>query len=155
VNQPTNHYPKDIEMTTDHRPYIETVRIALLLKDIHVDAATFTSGRVRSAVMPLLAPDDDADEPWHPTFTDAQRVELRWNEEDGWSLLALHASGGAHLPTIWHPGFGVVLPPDEVTAWLALLLSMPSASASREDGPYRSHQQPDTAFEAALTAYAL
>jgi len=139
----------------DLRPYIETVRVALLFKDIHVGVAVFNSGLVRSAAMSLLAPDEDFDEPWHFTFAGAQRVELRWNEEDGWSLLALHAFGDATLPTIWRPGFGVVLPPDEVTAWLALLLTMPSASASREDGPYRSHQHLDPAFEAALATYAL
>jgi len=139
----------------DHRPYIETVRVALLLKDIHVGAAVFNTGLVRSAAMTLLPPDEDFDEPWHHTFASAERVELRWTEEDGWSLLALHASGDATLPTIWRPGFGVVLPPDEVTAWLALLLTMPIASASREDGPYRSHQRRASAFEAALAAYAL
>lgn len=138
----------------DHRPYIETVRVALLLRDIHVGNAVYSTGRVRAATMPLAAPDEPADEPWHPTFTGAQFVELHWTEEEGWSLLALHASGDVLLPTMWRPGFGVVLPPDEMTAWLVLLLTMPSASASRDDGPYRSHQRPDPAFESALAAYA-
>lgn len=138
----------------DHRPYIETVRVALLLKDIQVGVATFDTGQVRSAAMTLLAPDDDFDEPWHHTFTSAQFVELRWNEEAGWSLLALHSADAALLPTTWHRGFGVVLPPEEVSAWLAVLLTMPALSSSQEDGPYRSHQQNDPAFEAALTAYA-
>ena len=139
----------------DHRPYIETVRVALLLRDIHVGNAVYSTGRVRAATMPLAAPDEDPDEPWHSTFTGAQFVELHWTEEEGWSLLALHASGDALLPTVWRPGFGVVLPPDEVTAWLVLLLTMPSASASRDDGPYRSHRRPDPAFESALAAHAL
>ena len=138
----------------DHRPYIETVRVALLLKDIQVGAATFDTGRVRSAAMTLLAPDDDSDEPWHPTFTSAHFVELRWNEQDGWSLLALHAADAALLPTVWHRGFGVLLPPEEISAWLAVLLTMPALSSSQEDGPYRSAQQHDPAFEAALAAYA-
>lgn len=139
----------------DHRPYIEAVRVALLLKDIQVGAATFGTGRVRSAAMTLLAPDDDFDEPWHPTFTSAQFVELRWNEQDGWSLLALHpGDAAALLPTVWHRGFGVVLPPEEISAWLAVLLTMPALSSSQEDGPYRSVQQHDPALEAALTAYA-
>jgi len=139
----------------DHRPYIETVRVALLLRDIQVSVATFSSGRVRSAAMTLLPPDDDFDEPWHPTFTSAQFVELRWNEQDGWSLLALRPSDSALLPTIWHRGFGVVLPPEEIGAWLAVLLTMPAASSSQDDGPYRSRQMNDPAFEAALAAYAL
>lgn len=138
----------------DHRPYIETVRVALLLKDIHVGAATFSTRRVRSATMTLLAPDDDFDEPWHYTFARAERVELRWSEEDGWSLLALHADDERSLPTIWRRGFGVVLPPDEISAWLAVLLTMPALSSSQEDGPYRSHQQHEPAFENALAAYA-
>lgn len=139
----------------DHRPYIETVRVALLLRDIRVGAATFNTGRVRSAAMTLLPPDDDFDEPWHHTFTSAQFVELRWNEEEGWSLLALHPADAALLPTRWRHGFAVILPPDEVSTWLALLLTMPGVSSSREDGPYRTHQMPDPAFEASLAAYAL
>jgi hypothetical protein len=139
----------------DHRPYIETVRIALLLDYIHVGAAHFNPGRVRAAAMSLLPPDDDVDEPWHHTFTSAERVELRWTEEEGWSLLALHASDDKHLPTIWRYGFAVVLPPDEIHAWLALLLTMPGVSPSQEDGPYRTHQTHDPAFETLLAAYAL
>lgn len=138
----------------DHRPYIETIRVALLLKDIQVGTATFETGHVRSAAMTLLAPDDDFDEPWHLTFTGAQFVELRWNEQDGWSLLALHAADAASLPTVWHRGFGVVLSPEEVSAWLAVLLTMPALSSSQEDGPYRSAHQHDPALEAALAVYA-
>lgn len=148
----TNSPPRD---RVDHRPYIETVRVALLLKDIQVGAATLNADHVRSAAMTLLAPDDDSDEPWHSTFTSAQFVELRWNEEEGWSLLALHSADAALLPTTWHGGFGPILPPEEVSAWLAVLLTMPALSSRQEDGPYRSRQQHDPAFEAALTAYAV
>lgn len=139
---------------TDHRPYIEAVRAALLLKDISVGDAAFNTGRVRSATMPLWAPDEDFDEPWHFTFTSAESVELHWTEEDGWSVLALHSDAGRLLPTIWRRGFGALLPLDEVAAWAALLLTMPIAVSSREDGPYRSHQQYDSAFEAALATFA-
>jgi hypothetical protein len=48
---------------SDHRAYIETVRGALLLKDIQVGTASFDTGRVPSAAMTLLAPDDDFNEP--------------------------------------------------------------------------------------------
>ena len=139
----------------DHRPYIETVRVALLLQDLHVGAADFKSGPVRSAAMTMLPPDDDFDDPWAHTFAHAERVELRWNEEDGWSLLAIHPSDGQYLPTIWHRGFGVVLSPGEICAWLGLLLTMPALSSSQEDGPYRTHQAHDAAFEAYLATYAL
>lgn len=139
----------------DHKPYIETVRAALLVKDVHVGAVAFSTGRVRGATMPLFAPDDDTDDPWHYTFIHAERVELRWSEEDGWSLLALHTRGDALLPTIWRRGFGIVLPPEDVGAWLSLLLTMPGFSSSQEDGPYRSHQQHDAALEATLAAYAI
>lgn len=139
----------------DHRPYIETVRVALLLEDLHVGVANFNPGKVRSAAMTMLPPDDDFDAPWAYTFARAERVELRWSEEDGWSLLAMHASGEGHLPTIWRHGFGVMQSPAAVCTWLALLLTMPSVSGSRQDGPYRTHQRHDPAFEAALAAYAL
>ena len=140
---------------SDHRPYIETVRVALLLRDIRVGAASFNPGRVRSAAMTLPAPDEEFDEPWHRTFTSAQFVELRWNEEDGWSLLALHPAEAALLPTIWHHGFTVVPPPEKVCTWLALLLTMPGISGSGDDGRYCTHQHSDPAFEASLAAYAL
>ncbi|HTJ66702.1 MAG TPA: hypothetical protein VL551_04165 [Actinospica sp.] len=136
----------------DHRPYIEVVRLALQLKDTHVATAVPGLGLMRSAAMTVLPPDADFDDPWHSTFADAQRVELRWNEEDGWSLAA-YPQDLSKGPTIWRRGFGVLLAPDEIATWLDLLLTMPSASASREDGPYRSHQQPDRAFEAVLAAY--
>ena len=139
----------------DHQAYIEAVRGALLRDDIHVGAATFNTGTVRSATMPLLPPDDDIDEPWHQTFTSAEHVELRWTEEDGWSLLALHTSRRRRLPTIWRPGFGAVLPANEIRTWLAVLLAMPGVSPSQDDGPYRSHQTDDPEFEAALAFYAI
>lgn len=139
----------------DHKPYIEAVRIALLLDDVHVEAAAFNTGTVRTATMTLLPPDDDSDEPWHPTFLSAERVELHWTEEDGWSLLALHASHDMHLPTIWRPGFGAVLPANEIRTWLAVLLTMPGFAPSQEDGPYRSHQTDDPEFEASLAFYAI
>jgi hypothetical protein len=139
----------------DHQAYIEAVRVALMVEDIHVGPAAFNTGTVRSATMPLLPPDDDIDEPWHHTFTSAERVELRWTEEDGWSLLALHANGGRRLPTIWRPGFGAVLPANEIRTWLAVLLAMPGVSPSQDDGPYRSHQTDDAEFEASLAFYAI
>ncbi|MEZ0109296.1 hypothetical protein ABH920_003306 [Catenulispora sp. EB89] len=139
----------------DHQAYIEAVRVALLLEDIQVGDATFNAGAVRTAAMTLLPPDDDFDEPWHHTFASAERVELRWNEEDGWSLLALHRSDDKNLPTIWRPGFGAVLPANEIRTWLALLLAMPGVSPSQEDGPYRSHQTDDPEFEASLAFYAI
>lgn len=138
----------------DHRPYIEAVRAALLAEDLHVGVAHYTSGKVRAAAMTLLPPDTDFDEPWHPTFAAAaERVELHWNEEDGWSLLALHTVDGRCLPTIWRHGFGVVHPPATLCTWLALLLTMPVVCGSREDGPYRTHQTHDPVFEASLAAY--
>jgi hypothetical protein len=139
----------------DHRPYIEAVRVALLLEDIHVSAVTFNTHTVRTAAMTLIPPDDDSDEPWHHTFISAERVELRWTEEDGWSLLALHASDDKLLPTIWRAGFGAVLPANEIRTWLAVLLTMPGVSPSQEDGPYRSHQTDDPSFEASLAFYAI
>jgi hypothetical protein len=148
----TREYPAT---KADHRPYIETVRVALLLEDLHVGVATFNTGKVRSAAMTMLAPDDDFEDPWAHTFARAERVELRWSEEDGWSLLAMHASGDKHLPTIWRRGFEVVLPPDEICTWLGLLLTMPALSSSQEDGPCRTHQTHDRSFEASLDAYAL
>ena len=137
----------------DHLPYIELVRLELLLKDVHIGVPVVTPCRLRSAAMTVLAPDEDFDDPWHPSFANAQRVELRWSEEDGWSLLAFYGDDQAG-PTIWRRGFGVLLPPEEVAGWLDVLLTMPQAAPGREDGPFRSHQKPDHAFETVLAAYA-
>lgn len=137
----------------DHRPYVELVRVALLLEDVHIGVLVTGLGRVRSAAMTVLPPDEDFEEPWHPTFANAERVELRWSEEDGWSLLAAYLGGQAG-PTIWRRGFGVLLPPEEVAGWLDVLLTMPHASLGREDGPFRSRQQHAPDFEAVLAAYA-
>jgi hypothetical protein len=144
-------FPQDHK--ADHWPYIELVRVALLLKDVHVGVAHPGPGHGRSAAMTLLPPDPDFDEPWHPTFADAHRVEARWDEEAGWSVAALYEAGSELLPTVWHRGFGVLLEPEDVAGWIDLLLTMPSAASSREDGPYRSHQKPDRAFEARLAAF--
>ena len=140
---------------TDHRPYIEAVRAALLAEDINISVAMFSTRAVRAATMPLIPPEDESDETWHHTFVGAERFELRWTEEDGWFLLALHASGDRRLPTIWRCGFGGVLPSAEIRTWLAVLLAMPGISPSQEDGPYRSHQTHDPAFESSLAFYAL
>lgn len=140
--------------TADHRPYIETVRVALLLKGIQVGTAAFNAGQVRSAAMTVLPPDDDFDEPWAHSVATAEHVALRWNEEEGWSLLAMHASDGTSSPTIWRLG-PVVLPFDDICAWLAALLTAPALSSSQEDRPYRAHQRRDPAFEACLADYAL
>jgi hypothetical protein len=137
----------------DHRPYIELVRLALLLKDVHLGVPVASPGRLRSAAMTVLPPDEDFDDPWHYTFASASRVELRWDEEGGWSLLSSYTEG-QQGPTVWRYGFGVLLPPDEIAAWIDLLLVAPNAAISREDGPYRSHQKPDQTFEAVLAAYA-
>lgn len=139
----------------DHQAYIEAVRVALLLEDIQVGDATFNTGTVRTARMTLLPPDDDFDESWHHTFATAEQVDLRWTEEDGWSLSVLHRSDDKRLPTIWRPGFGAVLPANEIRTWLAVLLAMPGVSPSREDGPYRSHQTDDPELEASLAFYTI
>lgn len=116
----------------DRQRYVETVRATLFLYDIDVGTAAFSPGHghVHSAAMTLLPPDDDFDGPWHHTFTSAQFVELRWDEREGWSLLALHAAGPALLPTAWHKGFPS-LAPEEICSWLAALLVGPTVSAAR------------------------
>ena len=136
----------------DHRPYIEQVRLALLLKDVHLGAPVLSVGKLRSAAMTILPPDQDFDEPWHPSFAGVGRVELRWSEEDGWSLLAAYLNGQAG-PTVWHCCFAILPPPEEVVGWLGVLLTKPQAPPGRVDGPFRSHQELDHDFEAALAVY--
>ena len=136
----------------DHRPYIEQVRLALLLKDVHIGVPVLSIGRLRSAAMTVLPPDEDFDAPWHPSFAGVERVELRWNEQDGWLQQAAYLSGQAG-PTIWRHGLAVLPPPEQVVGWLGLLLTKPQAPPGRVDGPFRSHQELDHDFEAALAAY--
>jgi hypothetical protein len=73
-----------------------------------------------------------------------------WDEEDGWSV---DAGGGPAAGRI-HKGLGVVPGPEDVAAWVVVLLAHPELTPSREDHPFRDHRVPDPVFEAQLASYA-
>ena len=53
-----------------------------------------------------------------------------------------------------YKGLGVLPDPEDVAAWVVILLTHPELTPSREDHPFRDHAVEDPAFEAALARYA-
>ncbi|WP_141658812.1 DUF6292 family protein [Carbonactinospora thermoautotrophica] len=140
--------PTDHRERADHRPYVDAVCAALEAQEIGVEACQTSATRLREATV-RLTPD-----PEETAFGEAEEVLLRWTEEAGWFLVAPTVHEGQRLELPWHMGFGVLPDPDEVAVWVAVLLTRPDATPSREDGPYRSHTEYDPEFERALRSYA-
>ena len=105
---------------------------------------TASSGGRREATL-LLRPDEAA-------FAERVAAEASavWDEEDGWSL----AVGGAPEASRVHKGLGVVPDPEDVAAWVEVLLAHPELTPSREDHPFRDRSVADPGFEAQLARYA-
>lgn len=94
----------------------------------------------------LLEPDDDDAFP----VAAPGPVRVRWNEEDGWSVLAQGESEAGCV----YKGLGVVPDPEDVAAWVVVAVTRPDLTLSREDYPFRDHSVPDGSFEARLAGYA-
>jgi len=131
---------------TGHAPYIAAACRAIETRGILVaDVRTAgTSGGRREAML-LLRPDEAA-------FAERVPAEASavWDEEDGWSL----AVGGAPEASRVHKGLGVVPDPEDVAAWVEVLLAHPELTPSREDHPFRDRSVADPGFEAQLARYA-
>jgi hypothetical protein len=131
---------------TGHAPYIAAVYRAIQTRGILVaDVKTTASSGGRRAATLLLRPDEAA-------FTERVPAEASaaWDEQDGWSL----APGGAPEASRVHKGLGVVPDPEDVAAWIEVLLAHPELTPSREDHPFRDHSVADPGFEAQLARYA-
>ncbi len=134
----------------DHAAYIDAVLRRLREQDVAATQVSVGgSTGVRSAEF-RLHPDADA-------FATAVPAEafLTWDEENGWALgLGLDPAP----PTVTsrtYKGLSVLPEPEDVAAWVVVLLTHPGLTPSREDHPFRDHAVEDPAFEAELARYAL
>jgi hypothetical protein len=131
---------------TGHAPYIAAACRAIETRGILVaDVRTTASSGGRRAATLLLRPDETAFAERVPAEASAA-----WDEEDGWSL----AVGGAPEASCVHKGLGVVPDPEDVAAWIEVVLAHPELTPSREDHPFRDHSVADPGFEAQLARYA-
>jgi hypothetical protein len=130
----------------DHAPYIAAVCRDLEARDVWVADTLVWNGRdgLREATL-LLQFDADA----FPVVAPGP-VRVRWNEEDGWSVLVHGESAAGRV----YKGLDVVPDPEDVAAWVVVALTRPDLTLSREDHPYRDHSVPDASFEAQLAGYA-
>lgn len=132
--------------STGHAPYIAAACRAIQTRGILVaDVKTAASSGGRREATLLLRPDETA-------FTERVPAEASatWDEEDGWSLAVGDASEASRV----HKGLGVVPDPEDVAAWIEVLLAHPELTPSREDHPFREHSAADPGFEAQLARYA-
>src|ERR1022692_2811111 len=129
----------------DHAAYIAAVAGAIELRGIRVtDVRTSAADGRREATL-QLRPDETA----FPVQAPAE-ASATWDEEDGWSLTVERGQQASRV----HKGLGVVPDPEDVAAWVSVLLAHPELTPSREDHPFRNHSVPDPGFEAQLARYA-
>ena len=130
----------------DHAAYVAAVVRRVEARGIRVtDVRTTVAAYSRREATLQLRPDEAAFPLQVPPEASAS-----WDEEDGWSLvveLGLRAS-------CVHKGLTVAPDPEEVAAWVTVLLAHPELTPSREDHPFRNHSVPDPGFEAQLARYA-
>src|ERR1022692_9969 len=129
-----------------HAPYIAAACRAIETRGILVaDVRTTASSDGRREATLLLRPDE-------AVFAERLPAEASatWDEEDGWSL----AVGEVPSAIRMHKGLAVVPDPEDVAAWIEVLLAHPELTPTREDHPFRDHSVADPGFEAQLARYA-
>jgi hypothetical protein len=132
----------------EHRPYVGAMQRRLEARDVAVDGARVTAaGGWREAAL-VLRPDQEA----FPLEVPPEAV-LSWDEENGWSLAACRDSATGPATSV-HKGLSVLPDPDDVAAWVVVLLTHPELTPDREHQPFRDHRVPDPAFDAQLARYA-
>src|ERR1017187_1704346 len=130
----------------DHAAYVAAVVRRVEARGIRVtDVRTTVAAYSRREATLQLRPDETAFPLQVPPEASAS-----WDEEDGWSLTI----DGSPAASRVHKGLGVVPDPDDVAAWVTVLLAHPELTPSREEHPFRDHSVPDPVFEAQLARYA-
>jgi hypothetical protein len=133
----------------DHSAYIAAVCHQVEAQDIStVDVRIGVSPEGRREAAMRLKPGDSA-----PVDQVPLDVSVSWDEEYGWSLLARYDSIPPVPGSPVHKGLTVLPDPDDVAAWIIVLLARPDVTPSREDGPYRDCSSADPAFEVQLAHY--
>ena len=134
----------------DHAAYILAVRRRLHERDVEVTQAhTGGVGGLRNANLQLHL---DADDFAAPIPAEAF---LGWDEESGWALGSRRDPATLALINPVYKGLGVLPDPEDVAAWVVVLLTHPELTPSREDRLFRDHAVEDPTFEAELARYAL
>ena len=95
-----------------------------------------------------------SDDPTAVTETGSGDATVTWNEEDGWSFAARRDAAAIAAGDPVYKGLGVVPDPDDVAAWVVVLLAHPELTPSREGHPFRDRSVDDPAFEGSLARYA-
>jgi len=126
----------------DHAGYIKAVRHELETNDIHVPnvQVSIAAGGRREASLNLRA-DREAFAEHLPDSAMAY-----WDENNGWSASARRDGMISRV----HKGLGALPTPQDVTAWLIVLLTHPELAPSYEDHPFRNHTTSDPDFERQL-----
>ena len=106
-----------------------------------------TRGGGREATLLVHADQADFAE---PVTADAS---LGWDEENGWSLTTRPDPGGLGGMVPVFKGLTVLPDPEDVAAWVVVLLTHPELTPSREDHPFRRHTAKDPEFERQLSTY--
>jgi hypothetical protein len=130
----------------DHAFYIEAVRRGIEERDVRVPDVRLGTGRdERREATLVLRPDAGAFVERVP-----QEASASWDEDNGWSVLVRQDS----LVNRVYKGLEVLPEPEDVAAWVVVLLAHPELTPSYEEHPYRDHAVADSAFEDELARYA-
>lgn len=132
-----------------HTRYIHEVLHRLELRDVAVRLINMGSPGGRREARLLLRPDQDAFAEQVP-----DEAALGWDEENGWSLVISADPDVPLAPAPFYKGLSVLPDPEDVAAWVVVLLAHPELTPSREDHPFRDHAASDPAFEDELAKYA-
>lgn len=133
-----------------HAPYIGAVRRCLEAREVEVITVSLSGHDGRRSALMLLGPDDAA----AATETGSGDAAVTWDEENGWSLAARGDAEAVAAGEPVYKGLGVVPDPDDVAAWVVVLLAHPELTPSREGHPFRDRSDGDPAFEESLARYA-
>jgi Family of unknown function (DUF6292) len=142
VSAMSTHAPR----RADHARYITAIRGAVEARDIRVtDMQVSASPDGRREAVLTLRPDSEAFAERVPEAASAS-----WDEDNGWSI---GVRGGLPAGRV-HKGLSVLPDPEDVAAWVVVVLAHPELTPSYEDHPFRDHEVADPEFEVQLARYA-
>lgn len=131
----------------DHHPYVAAVRTEIEGADVGIIDLQTVTGPPRQALLTL---DPEIAEQVFPL---ADVLLVRWDEEDGWSLLPRYPAGSGLGDVPIYMGDGPLPLPERVAIWVQMLLLNPALTPSREEGPYRDSKTHDPDYERRLAGY--
>jgi len=130
----------------DHAFYVEAVRRGIEEHDVRVaDVQLVVARDGRREATLVLRPDAEVYLERVP-----EEASASWDEDNGWSVLVRQGS----LVNQVCKGLGVLPDPEDVAAWVVVLLAHPELTPSDEQHPYRDHAVVDPEFEDELARYA-